>query len=149
MGTQSKKRVMIEIDGELTNVSRTYLPEWLDCSDIVVLVLGSGDKKEEVDTKSCFDDPRATVHFEDAFGYFLEHFGDGNDDGTAEDEGLFYVIIMDALDPDDFGVFVDVSYFTTSEIFIIHLQIVFWDVHLSHGAISFFIVLGGKSVPNS
>ena len=62
--------------------------------------------------KSCFYDPRATVHFEDAFGYFLEHFGDDDDDGdgTAEDEELFDVIIMDMLDPDDSGVFEDVLY---------------------------------------
>ena len=45
------------------------------------------------------------MHFEDAFGYFLENSGDDDDDddGTAEDEELFDVIIMDTLDPDDLG----------------------------------------------
>jgi len=109
-----EEAVMIEIDGELTNISRTFLPEWSDCSDIV----GS-------EVTSCFDDPRATIYFEDAFGFFLDNFG-VDDDGmnmtdtapdtvTADDDGeddeeLFDIIIMDALDPDDFGDFVDKLY---------------------------------------
>ena len=87
--------VMIEIDEELTNVSRTYLPDWSDCSDI------------SSRTPSCFDDPRASLYFEDAFSFFLNEFGDEDDDDhdTAttddDDEDPFDVIIMDALDPDD------------------------------------------------
>ena len=95
---------MIEIDGELANISRTYLPEWSDCSDI----LGS-------EVTSCFDEPRATVHFADAFGFFLNEFGDSETDSSDDtddddDEDLFDVIVMDALDPDDFGPFVDILY---------------------------------------
>ena len=66
---------------------------------------------------SCFDNPRATVHFQDAFAYFLDEFGEEDSDDDAEeytedeeDEELFDSIIMDALDPDDFGIFVDKLY---------------------------------------
>ena len=103
---------MIEIDGELADASRTYLPEWSDCSNIP----GGAD--------SCFDDPRAMVHFEDAFRFFVEEFGEDDEDDPAgldendggvvdegeEDEERFDVIVMDTLDPDDFGEFVDKLY---------------------------------------
>ncbi|KAL9189904.1 hypothetical protein ACHAXT_009579 [Thalassiosira profunda] len=101
-----EEAVMIEIDGELANASRTYLPEWSDCSDM----LGS-------DADSCFDDSRASVRYEDAFGYFLEHFGDDDDDeeqDSADYEEPFDAIVMDALDPDDFGPFVDKLYNDTA-----------------------------------
>ena len=62
--------VMIEIDEELTNVSRIYLPEWSDCSDI----------SSSLGVSSCFDDPRASLYFEDAFSFFLNEFGDEDDD---------------------------------------------------------------------
>ena len=99
---------MIEIDEELTCLSREYLPEWSDCSDILVIhERSSGDGEEMSSLVSCFDDPRATVHFEDAFGYFMENFGDEDEDDEDYDEDdekgeeLFDAIIMDALDPDD------------------------------------------------
>ena len=78
--------VMIEIDGELVGMCREYLPEWSDCSDFV----GS-------DANSCFDDSRANVSFQDAFGWFITNFGD---DVPLREK--FDVIIMDALDPDKF-----------------------------------------------
>lgn len=120
-----EEAVMIEIDGKLTNVSRTFLPEWSDCSDILVVGSESEEEATSTSTLSCFDDPRATVYFEDAFGFFMDEFGGeiNDDDGiggtknggtTADDdddgEELFDVIIMDALDPDDFGDFVDKLY---------------------------------------
>jgi len=89
--------VMIEIDEELTNISRIYLPEWSDCSDI----------SSSLGVSSCFGDPRASLYFEDAFRFFLNEFGDEDDDdhdsATTDDdyEDPFDVIIMDALDPDD------------------------------------------------
>ena len=80
---------MIEIDEELTNVSRIYLPEWSDCSDI----------SSSLGVSSCFDDPRASLYFEDAFSFFLNEFGDEDDDDhdTAttddDDEDPFDVIM--------------------------------------------------------
>ena len=52
--------VMIEIDEELTCLSREYLPEWSDCSDILVIhERSSGDGEEMSSLVSCFDDPRS------------------------------------------------------------------------------------------
>ena len=73
--------VMIEIDEIMVNVSRTHIPDWSDCSDIV----GS--------RKSCFDDPRAEVNYGDAITYFTDHFRDENN----RKQDVFDVIIMDAL----------------------------------------------------
>ena len=78
--------VMIEIDGELVGMCREHLPEWSDCSDFI----GS-------DANSCFDDTRANVSFQDAFGWFITNFG-----GDSPLREKFDVIIMDALDPDKF-----------------------------------------------
>lgn len=76
------KVVMVEIDETMVNVSRKYIPEWSDCSNI----RGS--------TPSCFDDPRAEVYYEDAIAWFINRYGDG----TSFDEAdKFDVIIMDAL----------------------------------------------------
>lgn len=77
---------MVDIDGRLIELCRDYLPEWSDCSDLI----GS-------DANSCFDDSRASVEFKDAFGWFITSYG-----GEERREKKFDVIIMDALDPDDF-----------------------------------------------
>jgi len=74
-----KKVRMIEIDEVMVNVSRTYLPEWSDCSSIV----GS--------TLSCFDDPRAELLYTDAFAWFIDNFANEGVDETDK----FDVIIMD------------------------------------------------------
>ena len=55
--------VMVDIDEELVNICREFLPEWNSCADM-----------EGSDAKSCFDDSRSTVLFEDAFAYILDHF---------------------------------------------------------------------------
>ena len=92
--------VMVELDEELVDICKAFLPEMSNCSSI-----------EGSDVDSCFDDSRATVIFEDAFAYFIDNFGaseeDSDDDHTDETEGdkqtqeeKFDVIIMDALDPD-------------------------------------------------
>ena len=73
--------VMIEIDEMMVEVSRKYIPEWSDCSNIV----GSRD--------SCIDDPRAQMYFEDALKWFEDRFGANS---TIKEEP-FDVIIMDAL----------------------------------------------------
>jgi len=86
---------MIEIDEMMVNVSRKYLKEWNDCSDIV----GSAP--------NCFDDPRADIRLEDALGWFIDRFATRKRDSTSgrfstgTEKEKFDVIIMDALDPQD------------------------------------------------
>jgi len=81
--------VMVDIDEELVEMCREHLPEWSDCSNI-----------EGSDADSCFDDSRASVHFEDAFAYFIDRFGGATDSSGGNEADKFDVIIMDALDPD-------------------------------------------------
>ncbi len=79
---------MVDIDGEFVQLCRKYLPEWSDCSDLV----GST-------SRSCFDDDRASVYFEDAFQWFIDRFAEVKRYDVSEDEDPFDVIIMDACDP--------------------------------------------------
>ena len=74
-----EKVVMVEIDGELVELCKKYLPQWNRCDEI------------QGSTEVCFDDPRAQVDFRDAFAWFIDSFGDKND---IKDE-QFDVIIMD------------------------------------------------------
>lgn len=80
-----EKAVMIEIDKGVVELSREYLKEWPDCSDIV----GS--------TNDCFEDSRAEVLYEDAMKYFMSGFP--TNDVVADEIEKFDVIISDALDP--------------------------------------------------
>ena len=73
---------MIEIDKDMIETSRKYLPDWNQCDDIV----GS--------THSCFDDPRADVLSEDALAWFIDRFSSKK---TVDGEERFDVIFMDAL----------------------------------------------------
>jgi spermidine synthase len=73
---------MLEIDEEMVNLSRTFLPEWSDCSNI------------QGSAKSCFEDPRAEVVYTDAIAWFIERFGGGK---QIAEEDKYDVIIMDAL----------------------------------------------------
>ena len=75
---------MIEIDEEMVKTSRTYLPEWSDCSDI----LGSA--------KWCGDDERADIFYEDALAWFVDRFSKGGK-LASDDHPKFDLIIMDAL----------------------------------------------------
>lgn len=75
---------MIEIDEEMIQTSRTYLPDWNQCNDIV----GS--------THSCFDEPRADILPEDALAWFIQRFSSKKTIDTPPEE-RFDVIIMDAL----------------------------------------------------
>jgi len=77
-----EKVTMIEIDEGMVNVSREYIPQWGDCSNIV----GS--------TASCFEDPRAEVLYEDAVAWFLERYAE---DANVTEADKYDVIIMDAL----------------------------------------------------
>lgn len=84
-----KNVIMVEIDEKMVDVSRTYLPEWSDCSDIV----GS--------TPSCFNDPRVTNVYGDAIKFFLDNWPKtGKGDNHYKMENVD-VVIMDALDPGD------------------------------------------------
>ena len=74
---------MIEIDKEVVELSRDYLPQWQDCSSIA-------HHKHKGAAEWCFDDARATTKFDDAMKYFLEF-----------DDKAYDLIIMDALDPND------------------------------------------------
>jgi len=74
---------MVEIDGAMVNASRTYLPEWSDCSNLA-----------ESTEPSCFDDPRTELLVADAIGWFIKKFGEGED---LSDEDRYDVIVMDAL----------------------------------------------------
>jgi len=79
-----KKVVMIEIDDEIVGLSKQFLPEWSDCSNI------------EGSAKWCFDDKRADPRYEDAMAYFINNFYNAD-----KKEEKYDVIIMDALDPND------------------------------------------------
>jgi spermidine synthase len=79
-----QRAVMIEIDQGMVNASRTYLPEWSDCSNI------------EGSAPSCFNDFRAETYYEDAVEWFIKRYG-GNSEEPLDKEDGFDVIIMDAL----------------------------------------------------
>ena len=72
--------VMLEIDEELVPICAEHMPEWSDCGDIDGG--GGGDG-----AASCFDDPRARVIFADAFGWFVDRFGENDVAGTAREGG--------------------------------------------------------------
>ncbi len=75
-----EEAIMIEIDEKMVNVSRQYIPEWSDCSDL------------EGSANWCVDDPRSTMYYEDALAWFMNRYSNGN--STAEP---IDVIIVDAL----------------------------------------------------
>jgi spermidine synthase len=75
---------MIEIDRDLVNLAREYLPEWSDCTDLH-------------SAKWCGQDKRANVYYEDAFAWFNHRFGNNHNHETAEQK--FDVLVVDALAP--------------------------------------------------
>ena len=83
-----EKATMIEIDEDVVDISKEFLPEWSNCSDIV----GSAEW--------CFDDERVDSRFEDAMEYFKSRFATKTLAAASSDERVD-VIIMDALDPND------------------------------------------------
>lgn len=72
--------MMIEIDEMMVNVSREYMPEWSDCSNL------------EGRSPCCFDDQRVSLYCEDALGWFVSRYPKGNEPELPLD-----IIIMDAL----------------------------------------------------
>ena len=78
---------MIEIDEELVEITRKYLPKMSNCSNFV----GRSD--------NCFDDEIVNLFFEDGHQWFVDRYGK-----TASIEPqtkAFDVILMDAPDPED------------------------------------------------
>lgn len=76
------KVTMVEIDELMVTVSREFLPDWNNCTDLV----GGADW--------CGDDERADMYYVDAFGWFNDRFAEGVD---IKKEERFDVLIMDAL----------------------------------------------------
>lgn len=75
-----EEAAMIEIDKVVVSVSKKYIPEWSDCSDL------------EGSTAWCVDDPRANVFYEDASAWFMDRYL-----RNERPEKAFDAIIMDAL----------------------------------------------------
>lgn len=78
-----EEAIMIEIDEMMVKVSREHLPEWSDCSDLV----GSASW--------CVEDPRSTMFYEDALGWFAKRYSNWH-----SSEAKLDVVIIDALDPE-------------------------------------------------
>mmetsp|Transcript_9368 Transcript_9368/g.15525 ORF Transcript_9368/g.15525 Transcript_9368/m.15525 type:complete len:861 (+) Transcript_9368:97-2679(+) len=74
---------MVELDEKVVSVSKEYMPEISDCSDIV----GS--------TPSCFDDDRLNLVFTDAFAYVKDKVG------SKEANGKFDVLVADVNQPEN------------------------------------------------
>mmetsp|Transcript_11625 Transcript_11625/g.33462 ORF Transcript_11625/g.33462 Transcript_11625/m.33462 type:complete len:750 (-) Transcript_11625:16-2265(-) len=70
---------MVEIDDELIDIAKTYMPFMSDCSDLVGR------------SKNCFDDEHLNLVLEDAKEWFAER--------KAEEE-KFDVVIVDAMEPE-------------------------------------------------
>lgn len=94
--TTLQSATMIEIDAELVDISRKYLPMFSDCSDFV----GRAG--------NCFDDKLATMEYTDGRGWFVDRFAE-NPTIEAKPEA-FDVVIIDALDPEEPGLISDVLY---------------------------------------
>lgn len=77
-----EQAIMIEIDEAMVNVSRNYIPEWSDCSDLV----GS--------SPWCIEDNRATEYYEDALAWFTNRY---SSEDASSTEPRIDVIILDAL----------------------------------------------------
>jgi len=88
-----EKVAMIEIDEMMVDVSKEFIPTWNTCDNI------------QGSVKSCFEDPRTEMYYEDALAWFIDRYIDGGDG-----EEKFDVIIMDALDPRDNVEFADALY---------------------------------------
>ena len=76
-----KKDIMGDIDEQMVDVSRRYLPEWSDCINLV----GSA--------KWCGDDLRAEVWYEDWLAYFTNQY----EPAEQIKDQLFGAIVIDAV----------------------------------------------------
>jgi spermidine synthase len=87
-----KHVTMIEIDEELIEIVREYLPQMSDCSDLV----GRAD--------NCFDDELVDVVVENGAKWFIDRYGSSPPVESAPADP-FDVLIVDALDPEDTSTF--------------------------------------------
>lgn len=78
---------MIEIDRELVDISKQYLPSFSDCSDLVGRAA------------SCFDDEIAKMFYEDARQWFINRYG--SSPTITPELNAMDVVLVDALDPED------------------------------------------------
>eukprot|EP00039_Didymoeca_costata_P024286 m.9880 g.9880 ORF g.9880 m.9880 type:complete len:670 (-) comp4158_c0_seq1:30-2039(-) len=84
---QIKEVVMVELDGEVIDKCRKYMPAFNNCT------WASSDGKPH----NCFDDDRTTLVVGDASAWFNKHYPDCN---NIKEEDRFDVIILDLLDPE-------------------------------------------------
>jgi len=75
-----EEAVLLEIDETIVNVSKEYMPEWSDCSDLK----GSA--------AWCIKDPRTRLYHEDALTWFVDRYASAEASAEAID-----VVIMNAL----------------------------------------------------
>lgn len=92
-----EKATMIEIDKELVQIARQYLPSLSNCSDLV-------DR-----APNCFDDKLAQLEFTDGRQYFIDRYG-AQSKQLDTNQPLFDVILVDALDPEESNVMSDMLY---------------------------------------
>jgi hypothetical protein len=78
---------MIEIDEEMIQIAKEYLPKMSDCSDLI----GRAD--------NCFDDEIVTVVNANGVRWFIERYGSSPVQPAPENS--FDILILDALDPED------------------------------------------------
>lgn len=81
-----ERATMIELDAELVQISRKFLPKMSNCSNFIGR------------SENCFDDELANVQYFDARAWFVDRFGDAP---TIEAPPKFDVIFIDALDSED------------------------------------------------
>ena len=82
-----EQATMIEIDEEMIEIARQYLPKMSDCSDLV----GRAD--------NCFDDEKANIVNENGLLWFADRYGPNPK--MQAPKAPFDVLIVDALDPED------------------------------------------------
>ncbi|KAL7568213.1 hypothetical protein ACA910_004214 [Epithemia clementina (nom. ined.)] len=102
--------VMIEIDEQIVQAANVFLQDWNDCSDLLYPYDHSSDNNGTAGQtcyQSCFDDPRATLYFEDAIGWFIRNYFTNE---NVKEEDKFDVIILDSLDPGSMLEFSDYMY---------------------------------------
>ncbi|KAL7562643.1 hypothetical protein ACA910_015384 [Epithemia clementina (nom. ined.)] len=114
--------VMVEIDDQFVELVSEYLPEWNDCGDLDEEEDDNDEDYENEDLHygreyvSCFDNPRAEIHFENAVTWFIDRYANKE---AIKEEDKFDVIIMDALDPSSSVEFSDILY--SDEVFVTSL----------------------------
>lgn len=87
---------MVEIDKELVDIVRKYIPSMSDCSDF--------EKRAD----NCFEDDSVTMHYEDGRHWFVNRYGPSP--SVQPEQQNYDVVLLDALDPEDAGEIADMLY---------------------------------------